>query len=438
MVPRASGVDLFLFSGPTMRHVAQRHVLFSGGGFDVPEWSLGVWYRSFTRADANRVRELADYLEADRIPVSVYGLEPGWQSKAYSSSFVWDPERFPDPQATVDDLRSRGYHVNLWQQAFTHPSSPLYPKLLDKSGDHLVWNGLVPDFALPEARKIFADHMRGLVAQGITGFKLDECDGSDNKSRAWSWPDHAQFPSGADGEQMHGVYGLLYMKTLQEALTEPTFGQVRHAGLFSSPLPYALYSDLYDHKSFLRGVGSAGMSGLIWTPEVRHGTSADDLVQRMAAMVLAPQFLINAWYCTMPPWHQWDKPLNQAGIPLPDDERIALTDRVRAVAELRVKFVPALKDAFANYARTGIAPFRAPVLDHPEVKELRNVDDAWMIGENLYFAPIPGGTTEREIILPPGSWVDYHTGETIAGGSVVTRSLVLEEPPIFVRAGADI
>ncbi len=439
MIPRSSGADIYLFAGPTMRDAIQRHILFSGGGTDVPEWGLGVWYRGFTRADAEGIRKLADHLQEDNIPCSVFGLEPGWQERAYSNTLTWSRTRFPDPAGTIADLSDRGYKINLWQHAFIHPDSPLYEPLLDKSGDHKVWRGLVPDLAIPEAHAIFTEHQASLIEMGVSGFKLDECDNSDTKSSPWSWPDHAQFPSGADGEQMHAVYGLLYMRSLQEAMNgQPTFGQVRQASAFCSPLPYVLYSDLYEHESFLRGVGSASISGLLWTPEVRHGGDGDGLVQRMAAMVLAPQFLINAWYCPIPPWHQPDKDKNQAGIMLPDNERIQLTDRVRTIAELRMKFVPYLKKAFVNYAATGIPAFRAPVVDHPEIEAFRDVDDAWLVGDDLYFAPIPAGQSEREILLPPGVWVDYFSGEKISGNQTILRIASNDLPPIFKRFGANV
>ena len=78
----------------------------------------------------------------------------------------------------LDQLQQKGYKVNLWEHAYVHPSSPIRKALEPYSGDFLVWNGLVPDFIQPEAHKIFTDYHRTLIEEGISGFKLDECDNS--------------------------------------------------------------------------------------------------------------------------------------------------------------------------------------------------------------------------------------------------------------------
>ena len=88
----------------------------------------------------------------------------------------------------------------------------------DHAGDFEVWRGIVPDFADPEARRIFADyHREALIEKGVDGFKLDECDNSDYTG-GWSFPNASLFPSGLDGEQMHALYGVLYQQTMLAAL----------------------------------------------------------------------------------------------------------------------------------------------------------------------------------------------------------------------------
>lgn len=151
------------------------------------------------------------------IPLSIIGLEPGWHTHAYSCTYKWS-DKYPDPQKFVDEIRKRGLHLNLWEHAFTHPDADFHDEIAPYSGDYLVWGGVVPDFATNEARKIFADyHREKLVNLGIDGFKLDECDSSDNTG-SWSFPLPTEFPSGLDGEQYHSLFGTLYAKTILDAL----------------------------------------------------------------------------------------------------------------------------------------------------------------------------------------------------------------------------
>ena len=260
-IPVAEGADVYVFGGPTLREAVQRYNLFSGGGPLPPRWGLGMWYRAKSDYQQAELIGLADEFRERRIPCDVIGLEPGWQTHSYSCSYVWS-KNYPNPAGMLSEMAKRNYHVNLWEHAFTHPTSPIYQALREHSGDFEVWDGLVPDFLQPEARRIFADyHERTLIAPGVSGFKLDECDNSDFTGN-WSFPEIARFPSGADGEQMHCLFGLRYQDTLQEVFEKRgyrTYGLVRNSGALAAPYPYVLYSDLYDHKQFIRGLVDVGL-----------------------------------------------------------------------------------------------------------------------------------------------------------------------------------
>ena len=151
-----------------------------------------------------------------------------------------------------------GFRTNLWTHAFTHPASPIFQPLLHHSGEHAVFNGLVPDFLLPEAGHLFANHYgETALARGVSGFKLDECDNSDFIKSPWSFPEYGRFPSGVDGEQMHSLYGILQQRVidrLYRSSQRRTFGLVRSSHAFAASFPFALYSDLYDHRQFVRGI----------------------------------------------------------------------------------------------------------------------------------------------------------------------------------------
>ena len=174
LIPSADGIDLYLFEGKNITDVVSQYNMFAGGGCDVPEWGLGVMYRCFGRSNSKDIRSFADYFRNSQIPCDILGLEPGWQSGSYPCTFVWDRERFPDYVELIDELREKGYHINLWEHAYVAPQSPLYDKLFDCSGDYEVWKGLVPDFAADGA-KIFSDyHREKLVNLGIDGLGISE------------------------------------------------------------------------------------------------------------------------------------------------------------------------------------------------------------------------------------------------------------------------
>jgi alpha-D-xyloside xylohydrolase len=437
-VPNCTGVDVYLFAGPTMLEAVRRYNLFSGGGVCPPEWGLGFWYRAQSNATDKDISKLMQEFRDRKIPCDVVGLEPGWQTHAYSCSFVWHKERFPDPAEFVKEMHARDLHVNLWEHAFIHPSSPMFPAMLKLSGDKGVWGGLVPDFQDPQARKVFGDyHGNTCLDLGVDGFKLDECDNSDYTG-GWSFPELSRFPSGIDGEQMHSLFGLRYQRTLWDQFEErkrSTYGLVRSSGALAAPYPFVLYSDLYDHRQFVRALVNSSFSGLLWCPEVRDAPQGEeDLIRRLQTVVLSPLAMVNGWYITNPPWKQMDRQKNNAGELADGWEN--LENRCRQILGLRMQIIPYLKSAFGRYAKDGTPPFRALALDWPDIPGIANVDDAWMVGDRILVAPLFAGEPGRSLTLPPGDWHSFWTGELAHGGATLHFGATEPNIPLFIKTGS--
>jgi alpha-D-xyloside xylohydrolase len=435
-VPRAAGIDIYIFAGPTMRLAIQRYNLFSGGGPLPPRWGLGLWYRCGKDLNQEEVLALAAEFRDRRIPCDVFGLEPGWQSHTYSCSYVWNKKSFPDPARMTGALAKDHFRLNLWEHAYVHPSSPIHDDLFPFSGDYEVWGGLVPDFLDPKARRIFADfHDREHVALGVAGYKLDECDNSDLTGN-WSFPEVSEFPSGADGEQMHSFLGLRYQDTIQsvfERRKTRTYGLVRSSHALAAPYPYVLYSDLYDHKEYIRALANSGFSGLLWTPEVRDARNTEDLIRRLQTVILSPLAQVDTWYMKNPPWKQVERRANSAGQFTANWEEIETS--CRKLIELRMRLVPYLYAAFVRYHKEGLPPFRALVTDYPRDPGTWTVDDQFLMGESLLVAPVTAGETKRSVYLPEGEWFDFWTGSAHPGKTGLDIPVPLDRIPIFVKSG---
>ena len=437
-IPTAQGIEAYLFAGPTMLDVVRRYNLFSGGGVLPPEWGLGFWYRAASNATEDEIVAIASEFRERKIPCDVMGLEAGWQTHAYSCSFSWDKSRFANPEGLVHDLRRKNFQVNLWEHSFVHPSSPLFNPMQDLAGNTAVWGGLVPDFQDPEARRVFGDfHGKHLIDLGISGFKLDECDNSDFTG-GWSFAEPSRFPSGVDGEQMHSLFGLRYQKALWDqflARGQETYSLVRSSGALAAPYPFVLYSDLYDHRQFVRALVNSSFCGLLWCPEVRDAKSQDDLLRRLQSVVFSPLAMINGWYIRNPPWKQLDRKKNNANELFP--EWAELEGRCREILGWRMQLIPYLRAAFARYASDGTPPFRALALDWPDVPALAKTDDAWMVGDRLLVAPLFAGELDgRKLTLPPGQWFDLWSGKAVSGGTTISIAADTRNIPVFVKSGA--
>lgn len=431
-------VEVFVFSGASPLAAVRRFILYSGGGCLPPRWGLGFWHRTPLPYAAQQVVDEAEEFLRRGFPLQVIGLEPGWQSCSYPCSYAWDQTRFPDPAGFCHRLLEKGIRVNLWENPYVSPESPLYEKLLPLSGSHTVWCGLVPDTTLPEAIKAMQDFKgREQVDIGVSGYKTDECDGFDG----WLWPDHATFPSGTSGEVMRQTYALQGQKLVTAMFrrrNRRTYGLTRASNAGGAGYPFALYNDCYDFAEFLAGLCNSGFCGVLWTPELRSARSPEEWVRRMQLVCLSPVAMLNAWADCTTPWS------------FPEVEEI-----VKETMRFRIRLTPYLYSAFAQYCFAGIPPFRAMALDYPVAHDQaagaggtldatanpyavaagQDIKDQFMMGDCLLAAPILPGQVTRRVALPPGTWCDFHTGETIAGGQLIDVSPPLDRIPLYVRDG---
>ncbi len=433
----AEGVEITVFGGPTTLDAVSRFNLYHGGGCLPPKWGLGFWHRTPTLYTDSLVLNEVTQFKKHQFPLSVIGLEPGWQSKSYPCTYEWDPGRFPDPAKFVKQLKEQGVQVNLWMNPYISPESQLIKKLKPFTASHTVWSGFVPDYGLPQVNQIIGDHLKRFQLDiGISGFKMDENDGFDS----WLWPDVTLFPSKIPAEQMRQFYGVMMQKmtsALYRDQNKRTYGLVRASNAGASSFPFVIYNDYYSHRDFITALINSSFIGVLWTPEVRSSATSEEWLRRMQTVCFSPLAMLNAWSDGTKPWS------------FPDVEK-----QVADAANLRMQLIPYIYTCFAEYAFYGRPPMRAmnlldgftPVTDKVEGKlsstenpyaqaTLKEMKDQFMVGDNILVAPIFTGETERKVVLPKGKWFDFYTGKTAGEGEVITVSPGLDKIPVFVRDG---
>ena len=452
----APGLDVYVFAGPSPLDAVRRYNLFSGGGALPPKWGLGFLNRVRTQYSAAEVLADIDEFRRHGIPLDMIGLEPGWMDFAYPCSFEWDKIRFADPKAFLAEVQKRNVRVNLWFNPYVGPpSTPLYEKLLPFAATHLVWNGLVPDYSMPEAQRVFVAHLQakvvGLNPAAIGGFKLDEVDGYDR----YLWPDTAVFPSGRDSEQLRQTYGLLLQKAVHDVFragNRRTMGQIRGTNAGASPYPFVIYNDNYDFADYITAVANSGFAGVLWSPEVRGSNNGEDMLRRTQAVCFSPLALYNGWASSQKLW-----------------THAAVKDHIRDAIRLRLRLLPYIYNAFAQYHYHGTPVIRpmqlwagldsasavagtrsgretrsteiAGKLDathnpYELPPAAREVKDQYFLGDSLLIAPIAPNAKSRKVLLPAGKWFDFHTGKLAGENETIEVSPELATMPVFVRDGA--
>jgi alpha-glucosidase (family GH31 glycosyl hydrolase) len=436
LVP-AAGVEVYIFAGPTALDAVRRYNLFSGGGCLPPRWGLGFTQRVPTLYTSKQVEEEAKLFSERGFPLDFIGLEPGWQSKSYPCTLEWDKSRYPDPPAFVRTMKEMGIRLNLWTNPYISPAASMYSKILPYTGTHTVWGGVVPDLTIPEAQNIILEQIdNDQVSIGISGYKIDECDGYDR----WLWPDVARFPSENSAEQLRQTYGLILQKITTELYHKKnlrTYGLVRASNGGGSSFPYVIYNDYYSHEDFITALINSGFSGVLWTPEVRGSKTSEEWLRRMQTVIFSPMAMINAWSSGTKPWS------------FPEVEK-----EVKEYALLRMQLIPYIYSEFAKYHFEGTPPFRGMNLeegfDAGTKMELKNGDlndnpyaeavmkeikDQYMTGEYLLVAPLFTGQTTRKVVLPKGKWYDFYTGKFAGEGEVISVTPGLGKIPVYVKDG---
>ncbi|AWI10258.1 TIM-barrel domain-containing protein [Ereboglobus luteus] len=439
LVP-AAGAEVYVFAGPTPMDAVRRYNLFCGGGALPPKWGLGFMSRMPAKTTADEALAEVRRFREKGFPLDMLGLEPGWHSASYPCTFEWNKDRFPEPEKFLAELEKLNASANLWFNPYVSPrSTELHGKLLPYAADHLVWNGIVPDYTMPEARKIFSDHITKNVIRshpaGLGGFKIDEVDGYDR----YLWADVTIFPSGRDAEQLRQTYGLLMQKMVYDiyrGLNRRTFGQVRGSNGGASPLGFGIYNDNYNYNDYITAVGNASFAGVLWSPEVR-GSKGLDQLRRIQAVCWSPLALLNGWNSTAKLW---------------DSEQYAAD--VRDAIVLRMRLLPYWYASFAQYRYEGTPVIRPMQLlggmklavttetgklddtENPyELGKVSEVRDQYMVGDNILVAPISASVKERKVILPPGKWYDFYTGKYVGANETITVTPPPSQIPLFVRDG---
>jgi alpha-glucosidase (family GH31 glycosyl hydrolase) len=437
LVP-AAGVEIYVFAGPTALDAVSRYNLFNGGGPLPPRWGLGFTQRVKSLFTADSVKKEAAAFREKGYPLDFIGLEPGWQSKSYPGTFEWDKTRYPDPPAFVKEMLDKNIRLNLWMNPYISKKASFYASITPYTGSHTVWMGEVPDFTIPEARKIFFGQLqKNQVDIGVSGYKIDEVDGYDY----YLWPDVATFPSGLSGEQMRQTFGVLAMRYTAELYhqkNQRTYGLVRASNAGANSFPYVIYNDYYNHEDFITALINSGYAGVLWTPEVRASKTAEEWVRRFQTVIFSPMAMINAWSSGTRPWSYPE-----------------VAENIKQLALLRMQMMPYWYTEFAKYHFEGTPVFRGMNLEQGFRQETKKeaagnnleenpyaeatgkeIKDQYMAGEYLLVAPLFAGQVTRKVVLPKGKWFDFYTGAYAGDGEIISVSPGLDKIPVYVKDGA--
>ena len=119
---------------------------------------------------------------------------------------------------------------------------------------------------------------------------------------------------------------------------------------------------------------------------------------------------------------------------------VEYTDIIRNTIQQRRQMIPYIYTMARKAHDEGLSLCRPLYYDWPDCPEAYSFRNEYMFGDDMLVAPITapmeGNFSTLDIWLPQGSWYEVCTGTMLQGGQVVTRNFMIDEYPLYVKAGA--
>jgi alpha-glucosidase len=435
----------YVFAGPEMPTILERYTWLTGRTLPPPLWSLGYHQCRWFAYTQDAVEAIAQRHRDNDIPCDAIWLDIEYMD-GYRV-FTWDNDRFPDPPGMLKRLDALGFRVI----TIIDPGVKFDPGywvfdqavkrdvLCRTEGGDLyigqVWPGntAFPDFVTEEARTWWGELNAAHVLSGLAGIWNDMNEPATGNISAMPM----RFGRGEHShERYHNQYALLMaMGTtagLLDAMPDRRTFVLSRAG-FAGIQRYAANwmgdnQSRWDHLWLSIAMGAGfGISGQAFV-------GAD--IGGFAGNSNAELFLRWMQYGALTPFCR-----NHSEIGNVDQYAWAfgevIQDHVRTAIKLRYRLLPYLYACFLEASETGAPVQRPLVFDHQYDATVRDIDDQYLLGNDLLIAPVVGpGVTARQVYLPAGDWYDWHTAEFIGSKRFLTVTTALDRIPIFARGGA--
>ncbi len=445
-------VDYYFFYGPAIDHVISLYRTATGPAPLFPKWAYGLFQSKDHYASTSDLLGVKDSYRTNNIPVDAIVQDwDYWDPYAWGSHFM-DETRYPDPASLVTQMHSANIHlmISIW---------PLYEQVnpVRKAGEMDNYNALnainalLPTSGTHHFYDTFNATARTLVYQQI----YDRLLGKYGWDAIWAdntepqaYPDplnlHAATTALGKGALVMNAYPLEHNRALYEGwrkvgpngkrvyiLTRSAFaGQQRFGaavwsgdinsdfGTYTKQLPAGLNYALAGMPYWTTDIGGYFGGGVNWS-----SSASNELFTRWFQFgAFCPMFRIHG----------------QGARELYNNVWSANTKaNLLAVDKLRYRLMPYVYSLAARVTQDGYTIMRHLVFDYPNDANVFGIGDQFMFGPAFLVNPVTtAGATSRSVYLPAGSWYDFWTGTTTAGGSKMSVSAPLSQIPLFVRAGS--
>ena len=464
-------MNYYFFYGPSIKKILGRYAELTGHMPLPPLWALGNQQSRWGYYPDSMVEEVVREYRNRDLPLDVVHLDIDYM-QGYRV-FTFDTKRFPDPKALSEKIGRDGvklitivdpgvkYQPPVPNAAQSTSGMPeLQPQdqryyVFDEgikknyfqhrlNGELFiprVWPGeaVFVDYTLPDARRWWGDLHRAYTDNGVAGIWNDMNEPSDFVDQTGkNQIDVVSFDEGEKSTHAknRNVFALLMARATYEGLERLRPNQRPYVITRAAYAGIQRYSTMWTGDtnstwdSLALNIPMFTTLGLSGEPFV--GSDVGGFVGRGNGELLTRAYQVSflAPFCR-----------NHKQIDSYDQEPWRFgkyyEDIIRKYLKLRYQLLPFLYTTLEEAHRTGVPLFRPLLLNYQDDPNTYNLDDEFMIGNDLLVAPVlKPDVTKRLVYLPRGIWYDYWTNKKYEGGTMISADAPLETVPMFVRGGS--
>ena len=452
-----NSLSYFVITGRDQAEILDRYTALTGRQPLPPRWALGLIQSRFGYKSETEMQQVASRMRHENFPLDALVLDLYWfGGTKKQGDFAWEPTGFPDPAGMMGRLRQQGVKTILISEPYVmrtsrNDSLVRAQRLVgtDSVGRPFTvgsfWAGpaSIIDVFKPAARDWLWSKYQRLHSQGAAGWWSDLGE-PENHPAAMQ---HAWGPA----RQVHNAYGQVWAGIFRDSYArefpgERVFNLARAgwAGLQrNSVFPWSgdinrSWNGYQAQVPVMLGMGQGGVGYM-------HSDAGGFCVGGIDPE-LYTRWLQMASLCPILRPHG-------EGVPpepyyYPDPYKSAVRDAVH----LRYQLLPYLYTLAWQNTTTGVPLVRTMDYDASFNEKSRMGDgelpknnsslseasnNQYLLGPNLLVAPVMNPSQrQRNVALPGGSWIDFYTNQTYAGGLTVAVPAPLAHTPLLVRAGA--
>ncbi|MCD6204707.1 MAG: DUF5110 domain-containing protein [Candidatus Marinimicrobia bacterium] len=448
--PEKESQDLYFFCYGSDYKTALKDFISVAGKIALPpKYAFGIWWSRYWEYTDLEFRELIKEFEIHNVPLDVLVVDMDWHITSKPewykdgkkikdqageqigwTGFTWNRNYFPEPKDFLRWTEEKGLKVcmNLHPASGIQPHEEKYPEMARAMGIDPATKQYVP---FDIVNRDFAENFMKIILHPM------EADGVD----FW-WLDWQQWST----TKIPGVNPTFYLNyvffsDMERRNKKRPIIFHRYGGLGNHRYQIGFSGDAFinwkslDYQPYFTAT-AANVGFGFWSHDIgghMYGESTPELYTRWVQFGAFSPILRT--HCT--------KAGHEGGI----ERRIWAYPleyfyAMREAFLLRKALLPYIYTAAREAYDTGISMCHPMYYEYPKEENAYRFPNQYMFGDDLLLAPVtqPIGQdslfVQKDIWLPDGEWIEWHSGTVLKGEKVVQRSFCIDEIPIYVRAGA--